>query len=75
MSLIGDSSLITYKVTTKEANDHVIELTDTRFCDWVQREFWIENTGKVTFEYKVNFAYIKRKGYLECSPSMGRILG
>jgi len=71
VTLLGDSSLISYKLSTNN-----IELTpEIRFCEWVVREFFIENTGKVTFEYKILFNAIKRKGYIECSPFFGKILG
>lgn len=36
---------------------------------------YIENTGKVTFEYKVLLDSVKRKGYVDASPLTGRILG
>lgn len=70
MTLIGDSSLLTYRLST----DH-IELNDIRFCDWIARDFYIENTGKVTFEYKILYHAVKRKGYIDCTPSSGKILG
>ena len=66
VTLIGDSSLITYRLSTNH-----IELGDIRFCDWLAREFIIENTGKVTFEYKILYIAVKRKGYIECTPSYG----
>lgn len=51
VTLIGDSSLISYRMST-----NLIELGDVRFCEWVSREFIIDNTGKVTFEFKVSLA-------------------
>lgn len=62
--------MITYKISTS-----VIELGDLRFCDWVSRDFFIENTGKVTFEYKILLDLVKRKGYVDCNPQFGRIIG
>lgn len=52
-----------------------MELGDVRFCDWVSREFTIENTGKVTFEFKVSLQNVKKKGYVDVQPMIGRILG
>lgn len=49
VTLVGDSSLISYRMST-----NMIELGDVRFCEWVSREFMIDNTGKVTFEFKVS---------------------
>jgi len=42
VQLEGDSSLISYKIST-----NLLELGEVRFCDWVQKEFFIENVGKV----------------------------
>jgi hydrocephalus-inducing protein len=42
VNLEGDSSLIAYKISS-----NLLELGEVRFCDWVQKEFYIENTGKV----------------------------
>ena len=63
VNLLGDSSLISYRLST-----NLIELGDVRFCEWVTREFSIDNTGKVTFEYKVSLANVKKKGYVEVTP-------
>lgn len=46
-----------------------------RFCDWITKEFYIENTGKVTFEYRILLDGLKRKGYIEASPMIGKVLG
>lgn len=53
----------------------MIDFGDVRFCEWVSREFFIENTGKVTFEYRVSLAMVKKKGYVDCTPLSGRISG
>lgn len=50
VTLIGDSSLISYNLSVRH-----IDLGETQFCNWVTKEFQIENTGKVTFEYKILF--------------------
>ena len=44
VTLIGDSSLISYNLSTRH-----IDLSDVQYCNWQQREFTIENLGKVTF--------------------------
>ncbi|EGR28756.1 hypothetical protein IMG5_169530, partial [Ichthyophthirius multifiliis] len=68
--LIGDSSLIVYKLSIQQ-----IDFGDVRFCDWVTKDFLIENNGKVTFEYKILLDNVKRKNFVECSSLQGRILG
>lgn len=70
VKLEGDSSLISAKISEKE-----IDLGEQRFCEWVTREIVIENTGKVTFEFKVSLAMVKRKGFLEVMPLTGKIVG
>jgi hydrocephalus-inducing protein len=68
--LEGDSSLISARINDKE-----IDLGEQRFCEWTTRELIIENTGKVTFEFKVSLASIKRKGFIEVTPLSGKIVG
>ena len=70
VTLIGDSSLISYRLST-----NLIELGDVKFCDWVQREFQIDNTGKVAFEFKVTMAQVKKKGFVEVQPMYGKVGG
>lgn len=41
----------------------------------MQKDFYLENTGKVTFEYKVILSSIIRKGLVEVSPLEGKIAG
>lgn len=70
VTLIGDSSLINYKLNTD-----LIELADQRFCDFITRDIYIENTGKVTFEFKVILTQVKKKGFVDAFPLSGRIAG
>lgn len=70
VTLSGDSSLLSYQMSTS-----LIELGDVRFCEWVSRDFSIENIGKVTFEFKINLQYVKKKGFVDVQPLVGKILG
>ena len=70
VSLEGDSSLISYKIST-----NLLELGEVRFCDWMQKEFFIENTGKVQFNYSISLNKIIRKGLVEVIPRNGKING
>lgn len=47
---------------------NLIELGDVRFCEWVSKEFAIDNTGKVTFEFKVSLQNVKKRGFVEVHP-------
>ena len=44
---------------------NLIDFGDVRFCDWIQKEFSVTNTGKVTFEFKVDLRHIKKKGFVD----------
>lgn len=68
--LEGDSSLISYKIST-----NLLELGEVRFCDWMQKEFIIENTGKVQFNFSIILNKIIRKGLVEVIPKNGKING
>ena len=70
VTLEGDSSLISYKLST-----NLLELGDQRFSDWVQKEFFIENTGKVQFNFSISLNKIIRKGLVEVLPKSGKING
>lgn len=43
--------------------------------DRTAKEFIVENTGKVPFQYSVNISSIIRKGLIEVNPPFGRIEG
>ena len=68
--LEGDSSHISYKIST-----NLLELGEVRFCDWMQKEFYIENTGKVQFNFSIILNKIIRKGLVEVIPKNGKING
>ena len=70
VKLEGDSSLITGKISDKEIDFGVL-----KFCEWSSKDIYIENTGKVTFEYKVSVENVKRKSFLDISPMNGKIAG
>lgn len=62
--------MISGKISDKELDFGVL-----KFCDWSSKDLYIENTGKVTFEFKVSVADVKRKAFLEISPMNGKIAG
>ena len=70
MKLEGDSSLINGRISEKE-----LDYGEQRFCEWNTKEIILENTGKVTFEYKVSLENIKKKGIVEVTPMQGVIPG
>jgi hydrocephalus-inducing protein len=68
--LTGDSSNQDYKLSSS-----IVEVGEVKFNDWVQREIYLENTGKVTFAFKVLMQNIERKGLVEVWPLEGKVLG
>jgi hydrocephalus-inducing protein len=53
----------------------VVEVGEVKYNDWVQREIYLENTGKVTFNFKVLMKSIIRKGLVEVTPLEGKVVG
>jgi hydrocephalus-inducing protein len=53
----------------------VIDFGQTRFSEVVYKDFFIENTGKVAFGYKITLEKLIRKGLIDVSPQVGRIQG
>ena len=70
MKLEGDSSLISGRVSEKE-----LDFGEQRFCEWSTKEIVLQNTGKVTFEYKVSLENVRKKGIVEVTPMQGIIPG
>ena len=48
---------------------------EIKYNDWTNKEFYLENTGKVCFEFKISLTKIIRKGLIEVIPMEGKILG
>lgn len=71
VQLSGGSSIIDYKLST----DYINLGDDLRFCDWITKDFLLENRRKVPFEFSVDLSNIKRKGLFEIQPLYGKILG
>ena len=61
---------MTYKINTK-----ILDYGVSSFNEWDSRDFILENTGKVTFEYRIDLSCVKRKGLIEVSPPGGIIRG
>jgi len=64
VQLSGGSSIIDYKLST----DYINLGDDLRFCDWITKDFLLENRRKVPFEFSVDLSNIKRKGLFEIQP-------
>ena len=74
VTLLGDASLISYKISgEKQNNSYMIDFGQIRFSETVYKDFYIENTGKVAFGYKISLDKLVRKGLIDVNPQMGRI--
>lgn len=65
----GDSNLVTYRLSTKE-----IDFGEVAYNESSSRDFFIENVGKVPFEFSINLATVSRPGLIECSSMQGKVL-
>ena len=70
IQLIGDSSSQDFRLSSTS-----IDVGEVRFNDWANKEIYLENTGKVTFEFNVGLQNILRRGLIEVTPSHGKIQG
>ena len=77
VTLSGDASLISYKINLGSSGNKTfcLDFGEVRFCDWINKDFYVENNGKVTFEYHVDLSTIERKGLIEVNPLTGKISG
>ena len=62
--------MIAGKISEKE-----LDFGLQRFSEWNSKDIFIENTGKVNFEFKVSTEYVKKKPFLEVIPMNGKIAG
>ena len=67
--LVGESSFISYKLSTNE-----IDFGEVSYWNNTTDNFYIENIGKVPFEFSINLSTITRPGMLEVSPMNGKIM-
>jgi len=62
----GESNLVTYRLSTKE-----IDFGEVAYNESSSRDFFIENIGKVPFEFAINLSTVSRPGLIECSAMNG----
>ena len=65
----GDSNLVTYRLSTKE-----LDFGEVAYNESSTRDFFIENIGKVPFEFNINLNTVSRPGLIECSANQGKVL-
>ena len=67
--LDGESSFVSYKLSTNEIN-----FGEIAYCTSDNKEFHIENVGKVPFEFNINLSTLTRPGILAVHPMTGKIV-
>ena len=65
----GDSSFVSYKLSTNS-----IDYGEVAYNDSAVKDFFIENVGKVPFEFSINLSPLSRPGVIECSHMSGKVL-
>ncbi len=66
--IIGESSTVGYKLS-----DNKIDYGEIPYNESNSKEFFIENIGKVPFEFNINLGTVSRPGLVECSPMIGKV--
>ena len=67
--ITGSSHTVNYKLSTNS-----LDYGEVPYTDWQPKDFYIENIGKVPFEFNINLAPISRPGVIECSHMSGKVL-
>jgi len=67
--LVGESSFVSYKLSANE-----IDFGEISYCNNTSGDFYIENVGKVPFEFNINLSTISRSGMLEVTPMSGKVM-
>ena len=60
---------MTYRLSTKELDFDTVPYNESS-----SKDFFIENIGKVPFEFSINLGTISRPGLIECSHMRGKVL-
>jgi hydrocephalus-inducing protein len=67
--ITGDSSFVSYKLSTNE-----IDYGEVPYNESSSKDFYIENIGKVPFEFNINLATVSRPGIIECNHMQGKVI-
>ena len=67
--IIGESSFVDFKLSTQE-----LDYGEIPYNESSSKEFFIENIGKVPFEFAINLSTVSRQGIIECSHMSGKVI-
>jgi len=67
--ILGESSFVDFKLST-----HELDYGEIPYNESSSKEFFIENIGKVPFEFSINLSTVSRPGIIECSHMSGKVI-
>jgi hydrocephalus-inducing protein len=67
--IVGESSYVAFKLSTEE-----LDYGEIPFNESSSKEFFIENIGKVPFEFNINLSTVSRPGLVQCSHTSGKVI-
>jgi hydrocephalus-inducing protein len=67
--ILGESSFVDFKLST-----HELDYGEIPYNESSSKEFFIENIGKVPFEFSINLNTVSRPGIIECSQMSGKVV-
>lgn len=66
--IVGESSFVSYKLSTTE-----LDYGEIPYNESSSKEFFIENIGKVPFQFNINLSTVSRPGLVDCHPMTGKV--
>jgi hydrocephalus-inducing protein len=67
--IVGESSFVSYRLSTNE-----LDYGEIPYNESSSKEFFVENIGKVPYEFSVNLSTVSRPGLVECHPMTGKVV-
>jgi hydrocephalus-inducing protein len=67
--ILGESSFVDFRLST-----HELDYGEVPYNESSSKEFFIENIGKVPYEFSINLSTVSRPGIIECSHMSGKVI-
>jgi hydrocephalus-inducing protein len=67
--ILGESSFVDFRLST-----HELDYGEIAYNESSSKEFFIENIGKVPYEFSINLSTVSRPGLIECSHMSGKVI-
>ena len=67
--ITGSSHTVNFKLSTNS-----LDYGEVPYTEVVPKDFYIENVGRVPFEFNINLGPLSRQGVIECSTMTGKVL-